>query len=122
MQALPLLSVRSLILARRLSQRGQLLQGMAAYSSNITTSNTAESLKLGLADELLSKLNDPTVLHTAGFIGGEWRLATSDATFQVRAVGVALEVSKAVAVQPWLAVSAQMREASYVCIALPVAC
>jgi hypothetical protein len=57
---------------------------MAALSSAITNSNNATSLKISVAEELLSKLSDPTILHTAAYIGGEWRLATSHATFQVQ--------------------------------------
>jgi hypothetical protein len=82
--ALPLLRHRSAALGHRLRLPGALCSGaMAALSSAITNSNNATSLKISVAEELLSKLADPTILHTAAYIGGEWRLATSDATFQV---------------------------------------
>ena len=35
------------------------------------------------ADFLLSRLADPTLLHTAGYIGGEWLQATDRATYEV---------------------------------------
>lgn len=52
----------------------------------VTTSNgksSAEDL-LHISDELKSKLKDPSLVHSAGFVGGEWLQASDRSTFQVR--------------------------------------
>eukprot|EP00195_Chlamydomonas_chlamydogama_P002619 CAMPEP_0202920768 /NCGR_PEP_ID=MMETSP1392-20130828/77027_1 /ASSEMBLY_ACC=CAM_ASM_000868 /TAXON_ID=225041 /ORGANISM="Chlamydomonas chlamydogama, Strain SAG 11-48b" /LENGTH=526 /DNA_ID=CAMNT_0049614281 /DNA_START=54 /DNA_END=1634 /DNA_ORIENTATION=- len=48
------------------------------------TAEAAGLQKQDIADELLSRLKDKTLLHSAGLIGGKWLAASNGATFQVK--------------------------------------
>ena len=54
----------------------QAAASLEAEAVGITTS--------GISKELLSKLKDPTLLHSTGLIGGKWVGARNNATYEVR--------------------------------------
>jgi hypothetical protein len=61
----------------------------AAAHSNLEAAAKASAAALGneqvlIEQVLIERLNDKGLLHSAGLIGGEWRGASSGATFQVR--------------------------------------
>lgn len=58
---------------------------MTTQHTHLNAATEAAGLSVpDISTDLLSRLKDPSLLHSAGFIGGKWVGAHSTATYEVR--------------------------------------
>lgn len=71
-------------MVRRIAALAPIMAGWTrSYSKNLAAMGIADD-NLKISDEVLQKLNDPTLLHAAGYVGGEWVVPPKGSSFQVK--------------------------------------